>query len=116
MLQSWLSPHCSVPRCFTVSSVPAPAGHEVRQMGLALQYLRRRTPVRPLRLAADLDLAGPGEALAANTDAVAQGAAIALNEAVNPRADVGNALGPDASDESDPRLDVLDAHRRHEGG
>jgi hypothetical protein len=46
------------------------AGHEARQVGLALDHLRRRRPVRPLGLALDRLGAGPGEALAADADAV----------------------------------------------
>ena len=50
-------------------------GHEARQIGLTLDHLGRRMPIRPLGLAGDLLHAGPGEAIAADTDAVAHGTA-----------------------------------------
>ena len=53
------------------------AGHEARQIGLALDHLGRRMPIRPLGLAGDLLHAGPGEAVAADADAVADRAATA---------------------------------------
>src|SRR5215468_3921151 len=53
------------------------AGDEARQIGLARDHLRRRIPVRPLRLAADRLYAGPGETLTADADAVADRAAAA---------------------------------------
>ena len=46
-------------------------GHEARQVGLALEHLRRRDPIRPLGLARDCLHAGPSEAFAAHADAVA---------------------------------------------
>ena len=47
------------------------AGHEAREIGLALQHIRRRQPIRPFRLALyGLD-ARPGKAVAADADAVA---------------------------------------------
>ena len=51
--------------------VAGAAGHETRQIGLALDHLGRREPVRPLGLLGDLLHAGPGEAVAADADAVA---------------------------------------------
>ena len=53
------------------------AGHEARQIGLAFDHLRRRMPIRPLGLAGDLLHAGPGEAVAADADAVADRAPVA---------------------------------------
>src|SRR4249920_154148 len=53
-------------------------GHEARQIGLALDHLRRRRPVRPFRLARDVDETLPLESLAADADAIAQRAAVAL--------------------------------------
>src|SRR5439155_14790259 len=53
------------------------AGHEARQIGLALDHLGRRMPIRPLGLAGDLLHAGPGEAVAADADAVADRTAVA---------------------------------------
>ena len=50
------------------------AGHEARQVGLALDHFGRRMPVRPLGLLGDLLHAGPGKAVAANAHAVADGA------------------------------------------
>src|SRR5215831_1841214 len=47
------------------------AGHETRQVGLAVDHFRRRRPVRPLGLALDQLDAGPGEAFTADADAVA---------------------------------------------
>ena len=53
------------------------AGHEARQIRLARDHLRRRMPVRPFLLAGDGLRAGPGEAFAADADAVADRAAVA---------------------------------------
>ena len=50
--------------------------HETRQIGLARDHFRRRMPVRPFRLAADGQHAGPRKTLAADADAVANGAAL----------------------------------------
>ena len=47
------------------------AGGHARQIRLARKYLSRRVPIRPLRLALDRPHAGPGEAFAADADAVA---------------------------------------------
>ena len=46
------------------------AGHETRQIRLALDHFRRGMPVGPLGLAADLQQALPSETVAADTDAV----------------------------------------------
>ena len=51
------------------------ASHEARQIGLARDHLRRRMPVRPLRLARDGLHAGPGEAFTADADPIADRAA-----------------------------------------
>src|SRR5262249_14751150 len=51
------------------------ARHEARQIGLALDHLRRRRPIRPLGLALDRLRAGPSEAFAAHANAVAHGLA-----------------------------------------
>ena len=51
------------------------AVHVARQVGPALHHCRRRRPARPFRLAADRLVARPGEARAADADAVAHGAA-----------------------------------------
>src|SRR5664279_553242 len=53
------------------------ARHKARQIRLARDHLRRRMPIRPFRLAGDGLRAGPGEALAADADAVANGAVLA---------------------------------------
>jgi hypothetical protein len=53
------------------------AGHEARQVRLALDHLLGREPVRPFLHAADVLGARPGEALAADTNAVANGLAVA---------------------------------------
>src|SRR5271166_6783927 len=56
------------------------ARHETRQVGLALDHFRRRTPVRPFLLARDLLQAGPLEALSTDTNAVADGPVVGLDE------------------------------------
>src|SRR6516225_6970023 len=56
------------------------AGHEPRQIRLALDHFRRRAPVRPFQLAGDLLQAGPLEAVAADADAVAKRPAVGLDE------------------------------------
>src|SRR5664279_5769239 len=53
------------------------AGHESRQIRLALDHFLRRDPIRPLGFALDLLDAGPGEALTADADAVADRLAVA---------------------------------------
>src|SRR4029450_11291866 len=57
--------------------VAGTAGHEARQIGLACDHLVRRMPVRPFRLAADGLHPGPGKAVAADADAIADGPALA---------------------------------------
>src|SRR6476619_4362968 len=52
------------------------AGHEAWQIGLARDHLRWRMPVGPFRLAADRLYPGPGKAVAADADAVPDGAAL----------------------------------------
>ena len=56
------------------------AGDHARQIGLARDHLGRRIPVRPLGLARNLFDARPGEALAADADAVADRLAVAEHE------------------------------------
>src|SRR5262249_23318464 len=63
--------------CACPERIAGTGRHEARQIGLACDHLRRRIPVRPLRLAADVLNAGPGKAFAADADAVADGAALA---------------------------------------
>src|ERR1019366_6806383 len=60
--------------------IPRAARHETRQIRLARDHFRRRMPIRPFRLAADGLDAGPGEALAADADAVTNGPALAEHE------------------------------------
>src|SRR6476659_9928471 len=67
--------HCSRPQ-----RVAGTAGHEARQIGLARDHLGRRRPVRPLGLAGDVYQPLPLEALAADADAIAQRAAVALDQ------------------------------------
>src|SRR5262245_44219592 len=55
-------------------------GHEARQIGLALDHLGRRGPIRPFLFARDVDEAGPLEAIAPDPDAVTHGAAVALHQ------------------------------------
>src|SRR3984957_6247856 len=66
------------------------AGHEPRQIGLALDHFRRRTPIRPFLLARYLLQAGPSEALAADADAVAKRPVVALNQVKEPAFCVDN--------------------------
>src|SRR5262249_975241 len=56
------------------------AGHEARQIGLALDHFFRRMPIGPFRHSGHLFRAGPGEALAADADAVTQRLAVAEHE------------------------------------
>src|SRR5205085_1695165 len=56
------------------------AGHEARQVGLALDHFGRRRPIRPLGLLGDRLHARPAEAVAADADAVADRAATGLHE------------------------------------
>ena len=79
------------------------ARHEAREIGLARDHLRRRAPVRPLGLAADPHQSGPLEAFTSDTDAVAQGAVVALDEVDEPlrRVDdqrAGRLAGPEEHD------------------
>src|SRR6476660_3225442 len=60
--------------------VAGTAGHEARQIGLARDHLGRRRPVRPLGLAGDVHQPLPLEAFAADADAIAQRAAVALDQ------------------------------------
>jgi hypothetical protein len=54
--------------------------HEARQIRLARHHFRRRIPIRPFRLPADGLHAGPGKTVAADTDAVTNGPALAEHE------------------------------------
>src|ERR1700690_2962461 len=54
------------------------AGHEMRQTGLALEHFLRRGPIRPFLHGGDRVRARPGEARAADADAVAHRLAVAL--------------------------------------
>src|SRR5262249_38627838 len=56
------------------------AGHEARQIGLALDLFRPRGPARPLLLPRDLHQALPLETVAADADAVAQRAPARLHD------------------------------------
>ena len=71
------------------SGLPGPPGmprplckfrHIRLELGLALDHLLRRIPVRPFLLVRDSGHARPAEALAADADAVADGAAAVLHE------------------------------------
>src|SRR5438105_4555240 len=53
------------------------ARYEARQIRLTRDHFRRRIPVRPFCLPADGLHAGPGEAFAANADAITNGPALA---------------------------------------
>ena len=59
------------------SGLATPPRHVARQVGPPLPHLRGRRPVRPLALGADVSDAAPGEADAADADAVTQGLAVA---------------------------------------
>src|SRR4051794_8300009 len=54
--------------------------HETRQVRLPRDHLGRWRPVRPFRLARDLQQAGPLETVAADADAVAQRPIVALHD------------------------------------
>jgi hypothetical protein len=56
------------------------AGHEARQIGLALDHLRRRRPVRPLLLVGDVHQPLPLKTVAADADAVADRATARLHQ------------------------------------
>src|SRR5208337_2082417 len=66
--------------CPRAHRIARSARHEARQVGLALDHLRRRAPVRPFLLARDLLQARPLEAVAADPDAIAKGAVVRLHE------------------------------------
>src|SRR6185437_934219 len=51
--------------------ITVPTRHDARQIGLALDHLRRREPVRPFLQLGNALSAGPGEAFAADAHAVA---------------------------------------------
>ena len=55
-------------------------GHEARQVGLPRDHFRRRAPIRPFGLPRNLQQALPGEAVAADADAVAQRVSLILYE------------------------------------
>ena len=59
------------------SGLPGPPAIDARQIRLARDHLLRRIPIRPLGLARDLLDARPGEAFAADADAVADRLAVA---------------------------------------
>ena len=54
--------------------------HKAGQIRLARNHFRRRVPIRPLSLAGDLQQASPGEAVAADPDAVTQRARLTLDQ------------------------------------
>src|SRR5262249_15143378 len=56
------------------------AAHVARQVGAARQHFRRRRPVRPFALRRNLLDAGPGEARAADADAVAYRTTVLLHQ------------------------------------
>jgi len=56
------------------------AGHEARQIRLALDHFRWRMPIRPFGFSADLQKALPGKSLAPDSDAVANRVRRILNE------------------------------------
>src|SRR5450755_2777264 len=56
------------------------AGHEARQIRLALDHFWRRCPVRPFCLSRDIEQSLPRKSVSADTNAVADRAAIALNQ------------------------------------
>src|SRR6266404_3541231 len=60
--------------------VAGSAGHKARQIRLADDHLRRRRPVRPFRLARDVEQPLPLESLAADADAIAYRAAASLDQ------------------------------------
>ncbi len=62
------------------SGLPGPPASVARQIGLAGDHFRRRGPIRPLRLLGDGLGARPGEAVAADADAVAHRLAIAEHQ------------------------------------
>src|SRR5690606_4725067 len=60
--------------------VAGAAGHHARQVRLALDHLGRREPIRPFLHPRDAFVAGPGEAFAADADAVAERLAVAKHQ------------------------------------
>src|ERR1700675_4063841 len=60
--------------------IARPPGYEARQIGVRGDRLGRRCPVRPLRLARDAQKPLPLEAVAADTDAVADRSAARLDQ------------------------------------
>src|SRR6185437_14434816 len=63
---------CAQIHCARAERIAGTARHEARQVGLALDHFRRWTPIRPFLLARYLFQSGPGEAVAADADAVAK--------------------------------------------
>src|SRR5262249_14985403 len=61
-----------------------PAFHVARQVGTALEHLRRRRPIRPLAHAAHVVDAGPGEARPADANAVTDRPAVLLHQIEQP--------------------------------
>ena len=59
--------------CTRAKRIARAAGHEAREIGLSLQHIRRRQPIRPFRLALYRLDAGPSKTIAADADAVADG-------------------------------------------
>ena len=84
--------------------IAGPAGHEARQIRLARDHLRRRRPVRPFGLARNVHQSLPLEAFAADADAIAQRAAIALDQ-------IEMALGGDDDDGARRFVGAIE-HRR----
>src|SRR5260370_40824621 len=60
--------------------VTGSASHEARQIRLAGDHLRRRRPVRPFGFARDVEKPLPLESFAADADAIAYRAAVALDQ------------------------------------
>src|SRR5450759_2512675 len=60
--------------------IARPSRHEARQIRLALDHLLRRSPIRPRRHPRDAFGSRPGEAFAADADAVAHSLAVAEDE------------------------------------
>src|SRR5207244_11469778 len=56
------------------------AGHEPRQIGLALDHFGRRIPIRPFLHAGETLDAGPGESLASHADAIPHRLAVAEHQ------------------------------------
>src|ERR1700761_7689811 len=60
--------------------VAGTTGHEAWQIGLARDHLRWRGPVRPFRLAGDIQQSLPLKSIAADADAITQRPAVALDQ------------------------------------